>query len=148
MWSLFWSSVFVFYHMWYGGVRRLLWYWCQNICCTYYIVDLHPWWVLGLWHIPPSVKDRRLRKPTCLRGLLACQLWQQEAVLLSKSHVSQPCHYLRNCYGFWETVWVHNHSPVKGDQETQHCQRKIHKHAQKCTDVHEQTYVCYTQVCT
>lgn len=45
--------------------------------------------------------------------LLACQFWQQEAVLLSFSPESKLCRYRQYCDDFWETVWAHNHCPVK-----------------------------------
>lgn len=83
--------------------------------------------------------------PACLHGLLACLFWQQEAVLLSSSHVSQPCHYLRNCRGFWEPVWGHNHPPVKGDQDAaKEKYTSVPRNAQKAC---MSGYACYTQVC-
>lgn len=115
-------------------------------------MDLYAWWVLGLGRIPP-LKDMRLWKPACLHGLLACQLWQREAVLLSSSHVSQPCHYLRNCYGFWETVWAHNHPPVKEIRSPNTAKRKytsMPRNAHMCTSkcMYVETHVCNTHVCS
>lgn len=122
--------------MWYGGLINpaygILFIRAYGVLMPYCIVILHAWWVLGLWRIP-QVKDMILWKLAFLHGLLACRSWQQEAVLLSCSHVSQTCHYLRNCYGFWETAWAHNYPPVKLDQGLWCCQRI---NTQACREMH------------
>lgn len=95
----------------------------------------------------PLVKNMILWKPACLHRLWACQFWQQEAVLLSSSHVSQPCRYLRNCCGFWESVWSHNHPPVKVDQEPKkntQAGREMHT----CAQANVSRKLGCTQVCT
>lgn len=99
---------------------------------TYWCTVTHP----GHWQISER------GKPVCLHALLACHSWQQEAVLLSSSHMLQPFLYLCNCYSFWETAWPHNQRPVKGDQEPRRCQRKIHKQAEKHPHVHQQRETC------
>lgn len=86
------------YCIWYHIYQSI---WCRNSLVYRCMRSF------GIMTHIPLVKEMRLWNPACLHGLLARQPWQQEAVLLSSSHVSQPCHYLRNCYGFWETVWAH-----------------------------------------
>ena len=57
--------------------------WCYNTLLFRCMVRV------GIMTNPLTGNDMRLWKPACLHGLLACELWWKEALLLSSSHVSQ-----------------------------------------------------------